>query len=78
MAEVKVFRIAGEITHPKMKTKFVKELRALKPEHAVEQVYSDMGSRHKLKRCHIKILKVEEVSPEEAEDLTIRQLAGAE
>ena len=50
-------------------------MRALKPEHALEKVYSDLGSRHKLKRYHIKIEKIEEIGLEEVEDLRILRLA---
>jgi large subunit ribosomal protein LX len=32
-----------------------------KPEHAVEKVYAEIGSKHRVKRFHIKILNVEEV-----------------
>jgi large subunit ribosomal protein LX len=36
-----------------------------KPEHAEEKVYAEIGSRHRVKRCHMKVIKVEEVPPEE-------------
>jgi len=65
MSEVKLFRVTGKITKPNLKTEFQKEVRALKQEQAVEKVYMELGSKHKVKRFHIKILKVEEVSPEE-------------
>jgi len=53
-------------------------VRALKPEHAIEKVYSDLGSRHKLKRYHIRIENIEEVPLEEVEDLNIIRLAQLE
>jgi large subunit ribosomal protein LX len=59
---MKVFRVTGEINKPKLKTTFAKEVIA---EHATEKIYTEIGSRHRVKRCHMKILKVEEVSPEE-------------
>jgi len=65
MNEVKTFRVIGRINKPNLKTEFQKEVRALKPENAVEKVYMELGSKHKVKRFQIKILKVEEVSPEE-------------
>ncbi|RLI18541.1 50S ribosomal protein L18a, partial [Candidatus Bathyarchaeota archaeon] len=40
--------------------------------------YMEIGSKHKVKRYHIKILKVEEIKPEEAEDPIIRKLALGE
>jgi ribosomal protein L20A (L18A) len=34
-------------------------------EHAIEQVYTEMGSRHRAKRNQITIFSVEEVKTEE-------------
>ncbi|MEB3774382.1 MAG: 50S ribosomal protein L18a [Desulfurococcales archaeon] len=80
MSEVKVFRVSGEmmLSHDRFPEwrKFAIYVRALKPEHAVEKVYSELGSRHKLRRYHIKILKVEEVPLEEVDDLRIHRLAS--
>lgn len=78
MVKVKTFRVAGEIQEPKMKATFLKEIRALKPDNAVEKIYAELGSRHKVKRCHIHIVKVEEVKPKEANSTIIRKLAGVE
>ena len=63
MSEVKVFRVIGEIRKPNLRTSFEKEVRALKPEHAVEKVYMELGSKHRVKRFQIKISAVEEVPP---------------
>ncbi|MCD6469602.1 50S ribosomal protein L18a [Candidatus Bathyarchaeota archaeon] len=65
MSEVKVYRIIGKIDKPNFKTVFKKEMRALKPEHAIEEIYKTFGSKHRVKRFHIKIIGVEEVRPEE-------------
>ncbi|MCD6242491.1 50S ribosomal protein L18a [Candidatus Bathyarchaeota archaeon] len=78
MSEVKIFRVIGRITKPNFRTDFEKEVRALKPEQAMEKVYMELGSKHRVKRFHIKILKVEEIKPEEAEDPIIRKLALGE
>lgn len=51
------------------------EVRALRVEHALEKVYSELGSRHKLKRSHIKIDNVREVSPDELENRYVRAIA---
>lgn len=56
--------------------KFVKEIRALKLEHALEKLYSELGSKHKVKRAHIKILKVEEIPPDQAIDRYVRDLSS--
>jgi len=67
MSKVKVFQVIGRITKPNFRTSFRKEVRALKPEDAVEEVYKTIGSKHKVKRFHIKIESVEEVANEQAE-----------
>jgi large subunit ribosomal protein LX len=68
--EVKIYRITGRmlISHDRYPTwqNFTQEVRALSEKDALEKVYSVLGSRHKLKRYHIKIEKVEVIPPEEA------------
>ncbi|MCC6058289.1 MAG: 50S ribosomal protein L18a [Desulfurococcaceae archaeon] len=76
--EVKVYRITGfmligQDKYPQW-AKFVKEIRALKPEHAIERLYSELGSKHKVKRANIKIVDIVEIKPEEAEDRLARDL----
>lgn len=82
MSEVKIFRVSGRmlISHDRFPEwrKFSVYVRAVKPEHAIEKVYSDLGSRHKLKRYHIKITEVKAVSLEEVDDLNIIRLAQLE
>jgi ribosomal protein L20A (L18A) len=60
--------ITGEIHKPQQfePMRFKKEIAAEKKEHAVEQIYSLMGSHHRAKRHQIRILKVEEL--EKVED----------
>ena len=78
MSEVKVFRVIGKIRKPNFQTDFRKEVRALKPEEAVERIYMELGSKHRAKRFQIKIIKVEEVSPEEIESFLVRKLTLGE
>ena len=78
MCEVKVYRVMGRILKPNFRTKFSKEVRAVKPEDAVEEVYKLLGSKHRVKRFHIRIEEVREISPEEAEDPIIRRLSMEE
>lgn len=61
MSEVKVYRVIGRITKPNFKTIFRKEIRALKPEQAIEEVYKILGSKHRVKCFHIKISSIEEI-----------------
>jgi large subunit ribosomal protein LX len=65
--------VIGEITKPNFKTRFQKEIRALKPEEVVENVYKEMGSKHRAKRFQIKILEVKEISPEEITNPMIKK-----
>ena len=75
---MKVFRVIGEIRKPNLETSFKKEVVAIKREHAVEKVYAELGSRHRVKRFQIKMLKIEEVSPEDIENPMLRKLVVGE
>lgn len=74
--EVKVYRIIGFmlISQDKLPrwVKFEKEVRGLRVEHALEKLYSELGSKHKVKRSNIKIVEVAEVSPEECKDKYVK------
>lgn len=74
MSQVKVFRVTGRITKPNLKTAFKKEIRAMKPEDAEEKVFMEIGSQHRVKRFHIKILKTEEISPDEIQNPLVKKL----
>jgi large subunit ribosomal protein LX len=74
MKKLKVFRVTGEIFKPNLKTSFSREIIAEKPEHAEEKVYAELGSRHRVKRHHIRITSVEEVSPENIENPLLKKL----
>ncbi|RLE49852.1 MAG: 50S ribosomal protein LX [Candidatus Methanomethylicota archaeon] len=64
MPEVKVFLIEGEMRMGLFKQRFSKTIKALKPEHAVEKLYSLLGSNHKLKRDQITIKRIVELEEE--------------
>ncbi|MGQ9530181.1 MAG: 50S ribosomal protein L18Ae [Candidatus Bathycorpusculaceae bacterium] len=78
MSKVKVFRVMGEIRKPNLKTPFRKEVIAVKPEHAVEKVYAELGSRHRTKRFQIKIMNVEEIPLNQIENPLLRKLVLGE
>ena len=78
MNKLKVFRVTGEITKPNLKTSFRKEIIATKSEHAVEKVYTELGSKHRVKRFHIKIISVEEISADKIEDPILKKYATGE
>lgn len=74
MSEIKIFRVKGRIMKPNFQTDFKKEVVATKPKHAIEQIYANLGSKHRAKRYQIEIHEVEEVSPEQVESPTIQKL----
>jgi len=78
MSDVKVFRVSGQIVKPNWKTSFEKEIRALKPEDAVETIYTDIGSKHRAKRFQIRIRTVEEIKPEDIKDPVLRKFVLGE
>ena len=75
---MKVFKVTGEILKPNLKTSFGKEIVAEKPEHAVEKVYAELGSKHRVKRHHIRITSVEEVLPEQIENPLLKKMVTGE
>jgi large subunit ribosomal protein LX len=75
---MKVFKVIGEIRKPNLETSFKKEVIAIKPEHAVEKVYAELGSKHRVKRFHIEITRVEEVPPDKIENLLLRKIVVGE
>ncbi|ENN96578.1 Ribosomal LX protein [Methanocaldococcus villosus KIN24-T80] len=67
------YRITGKVLK-KEPMFFRKEYKALKPEHAIELLYSEFGGLYKVKRSKIKIEKVEEIPPEEVTDPILKAL----
>lgn len=54
--------------------KFAIYKRGITERDVIERVLSELGSHHKLKRYHIKIENVREVSENDIEDLSVLQL----
>jgi large subunit ribosomal protein LX len=72
---MKVFKVTGKINKPNLATPFMKEIMADKSEHAVEKVYAEIGSRHRVKRCHITISDVKEISADKIENPILKKIA---
>ncbi|MFP4005191.1 MAG: 50S ribosomal protein L18Ae [Candidatus Hadarchaeia archaeon] len=68
----KIFRIKGWFKKNKME--FTKEIPTHSEERAKELLYSELGSKHAVKRSLIEIRDIEEIEPKEAEDLHIREM----
>lgn len=64
MNEIKLFHVSGEVRKPSVNIPFEKRVKALREEDVVEQILSEIGSRHKAKRFQIKILEVTLVEDE--------------
>ena len=75
---MKVFRVTGEINKPKLKTPIAKEVIVDKPEHAVEKIYAEIGSKHRVKRFQIKIVNVEEIPVDEIENPILKKIVTEE
>jgi large subunit ribosomal protein LX len=75
---MKTFKVTGTINKPRLSTSFVRELLAEKSEHAVEKVYCEIGSRHRVRRFHIKIISSEEISVDQIKNPILKKIvAGA-
>ena len=78
MSSVKTYHIRGEFKKRKRKIAFGKYVRALNVEDALEQVYSVIGSKHRVKRNVIFIdsENIKEITdPEEIKDAVIKTFA---
>lgn len=75
---MKAFKVTGQINKPELSTPFAREVLADKSEHAVEKIYADLGSRHRVKRYHIKILNTKELTADEIEDPIIKKILTGE
>ena len=75
---MKAFKVTGQISKPRLNTPFVRELLADKSEHAVEKVYAEIGSRHRVKRCHIKIISAKEINGDEIENPILKKIVNGE
>jgi large subunit ribosomal protein LX len=71
---VKIFRVRGWFRQGYQKQTFMKELPAISEKHALERVYSEVGSKHKVKRNLINIEEVTEIKPEDVKDPRVAAL----
>jgi len=77
MTEARTFRVQGVMRlRNGERRKFTVYVRGLTEKEALEKVYSNLGSRHKLTRRHITVLDISAVSEEEIDDEYVRALAA--
>ncbi len=74
----KIWRATGEYKKERRTYKFAMEMLALKEAHVREHVYSDIGSRHRVKRRQIEFKEVKELQPSEVTDADLRKTLGLE
>ncbi len=65
---MKIFRIRGWFKQGLNRQRFTRELLALSKGQALERIYSDVGSKHRVKRNLIHIEEAVEVKPEEVKN----------
>jgi large subunit ribosomal protein LX len=75
---MKAFKVTGQINKPELSTSFSREVIADKTEHAVEKIYADIGSRHRVKRFHIKIISTKELTVDEIENPIVKKIISGE
>lgn len=75
---VKIFRLQGQYRRLKRTYRFSREIRAMTPEEAREQLYTLLGSFHRVNRKAIAIERVDEIPSTEAKTLIVRQLSETE
>lgn len=73
-----IFRLKGSFKKKGQELSFTKEIPAKSETRAIEILYSDIGSKHAVKRGLIDISSVEEIKPDEAQDPKIRALTEEE
>lgn len=74
--ETKIFRISGKFRMGENLQIFTKEFRAVSEESVIEKLYTDLGSKHKVKRNRISIDEIKEIKPEEAENVYVKEMSG--
>ncbi len=68
---MKAFRVSGQFVMDRGWQRFSKEVAAEDEARAKEIILSDLGSRHRVKRTEVKIVKVKELTPEEIGDSAV-------
>jgi large subunit ribosomal protein LX len=74
----KVWRAEGEYKKKRRRFLFTREMLADKESHVRERLFSELGSRHRVKRRNITIKEIKEIKPEELQSLELRNLLGLE
>ncbi len=71
---VTIYRIEGNFKQRREIGRFSKEICALTEEKAKEKLFSQLGSRNRLKRNQIKIESIDVISPDEVTDPLVKKI----
>lgn len=71
---VKIFSIRGVVTGKDEPMVFTKEYRTLNENQALELMYSEIGSKHRVKRSFIKVEEIKEISVDEIKDPVLKKI----
>ncbi len=71
---MKAYKAKGSFKMGRIWQKFTKEITADDEESARDKILSVIGSKHGTKRTNIKLKSIDEMDPDEVEDLVIRDL----
>jgi len=72
---VKVYRIVGVIKfRNNKKTKFTIDVPAVRPEHAIETIYSNLSGLHRVKRYNINIDSIHVIDPQESKNILVKSI----
>lgn len=75
---MKAFRIIGKFEMGSNIVNFTKETACGSKEKAKEKTFSEIGSKHRVKRKKIKIESIRELKFEEIEDTYVREMLEVE
>ena len=75
---VKIFRISGSFKQKRQATSFTKEYLAVTEENALAKLYSQFGSKNRVKRRQIKIQSIKEITKDEVTDPLVEKTLKSE
>ena len=75
---VKIFRISGYFKQRRETTPFSKEYLALTQRNATDKLYSQFGSKNRLKKNQIKIQSIVEITKDEIKDPLIEKIINSD
>ncbi|MDR2829777.1 MAG: 50S ribosomal protein L18a [Methanobrevibacter sp.] len=72
--KTRIYRVNGEFVLGEETQVFTKELKAVNEKDIYEKIYSEFGSKHRIKKKMIRIDEVKEISKDEVVDTLIKTM----